>query len=56
MEVGTVTPMPQKGNPKPRVFKIPEFEAIIQRLGFNNAGIEVFLNNLKKIKKRKVRY
>ena len=43
--------MPQKGNPKPRVFKIPEFEAIIQRLGFNNAGIEVFLNNLKKIKK-----
>ena len=51
VEVGTVTPMPQKGNPKPRVFKIPEFEAIIQRLGFNNAGIEVFLNNLKKIKK-----
>ena len=51
MEVGTVTPMPQKGNPKPRVFKIPEFEAIIQRLGFNNDGIEVFLNNLKKYKK-----
>ncbi len=51
VEVGTVTPMPQIGNPKPRVFKIPEFEAIIQRLGFNNAGIEVFLNNLKKIKK-----
>ena len=43
--------MPQKGNSKPRVFKIPEFEAIIQRLGFNNSGIEVFLNNLKKIKK-----
>ena len=51
VEVGTVTPMPQKGNPQPRVFKIPEFEAIIQRLGFNNAGIEVFLNNLKKFKK-----
>ena len=51
VEVGTVTPMPQKGNPKPRVFKIPEFEAIIQRLGFNNAGVEIFLNNLKKIKK-----
>ena len=33
VEVGTVTPMPQEGNPKPRVFKIPEFEAIIQRLG-----------------------
>ena len=51
VEVGTVTPMPQKGNLKPRVFKIPEFEAIIQRLGFNNDGIEVFLNNLKKYKK-----
>ena len=46
VEVGTVTPMPQKGNPKPRVFKIPRFEAIIQRLGFNNAGVR-FLNNLK---------
>ncbi len=51
VEVGTVTPMPQKGNPKQRVFKIPEFEAIIQRLGFNNDGVEVFLNNLRKIKK-----
>ena len=51
VEVGTVTPMPQEGNPKPRVFKIPEFEAIIQRLGFNNSGVEIFLNNLKKIKK-----
>ncbi len=52
VEVGTVTPMPQQGNPKPRVFKIPEFEAIIQRLGFNNSGIEIFLNNLKKVKKK----
>ncbi len=51
VEVGTVTPMPQKGNPKPRVFKIPEYEAIIQRLGFNNCGIEIFLENLKKFKK-----
>ena len=42
--------MPQKGNPKPRVFKIPEYEAIIQRLGFNNCGIEIFLENLKKMK------
>jgi len=46
VEVGTVTPMPQKGNPKPRVFKIPEYEAVIQRLGFNNKGIESFLENL----------
>ena len=48
-EVGTVTPMPQLGNPKPRVFKIPEFDAVIQRLGFNNKGLEAFLSNLKKL-------
>ena len=44
-ELGTVTPMPQVGNPKPRVFKIPEFEAVIQRLGFNNNGLEEFIEN-----------
>ena len=48
VELGTVTPMPQIGNKKPRVFKIPEYEAVIQRLGFNNKGIENFLINLKK--------
>ena len=48
LELGTVTPMPQLGNDKPRVFKIPEYEAVIQRLGFNNKGIEEFLRNLKK--------
>lgn len=47
VEVGTVTPMPQFGNDKPRVFKIPEHEAIIQRLGFNNLGIENLIDNLK---------
>ena len=49
-ELGTVTPMPQKGNAKPRVFKIPELEAVIQRLGFNNNGVEEFLQNIKKSK------
>ena len=49
VEVGTVTPMPQKGNLKPRVFKIPEHEAIIQRLGFNNLGVENLVQNIKKI-------
>ena len=49
IEVGTVTPMPQFGNPKPRVFKIPEYNAIIQRLGFNNLGVENLIDNLKKI-------
>ena len=41
--------MPQKGNLKPRVFKIPEHEAIIQRLGFNNLGVENLVQNIKKI-------
>ena len=53
VEVGTVTPMPQKGNLKPRVFKIPEYEAVIQRLGFNNAGVESFIENLNKREKEK---
>ena len=51
VELGTVTPMPQNGNLKPRVFKIPEYDAVIQRLGFNNCGIEIFLRNLKEYKK-----
>ena len=51
VELGTVTPMPQKGNDKPRVFKIPEYEAVIQRLGFNNDGIENFIRNLQDLKK-----
>jgi len=53
LELGTVTPMPQKGNDKPRVFKIPEYEAVIQRLGFNNKGIEDFIRNLKNFDKNK---
>ena len=53
LELGTVTPMPQYGNQKPRVFKIPEIEAVIQRLGFNNRGVEEFLDKLKKAQKIK---
>ena len=45
--------MPQYGNQKPRVFKIPEIEAVIQRLGFNNKGVEEFLDKLKKAQKIK---
>jgi dihydroorotate dehydrogenase len=40
LEVGTVTPRPQPGNPKPRLFRLPEHQAIINRMGFNNAGID----------------
>ncbi len=40
IEIGTVTPRPQPGNPKPRLFRLPEHEAIINRMGFNNLGID----------------
>ncbi len=48
IEVGTVTPRPQPGNPKPRLFRLPEHEAIINRLGFNNDGVERLLANLER--------
>ena len=47
LEVGTITPLSQSGNPKPRVFRIPEEQAVINRLGFNNKGIDHLVNNLK---------
>ena len=53
VEVGTITPLLQKGNPKPRVFRIPEYESVIQRLGFNNLGAKNALKNLKKCSKIK---
>ena len=40
IEVGTVTPRPQPGNPAPRLFRIPEARAIVNRMGFNNDGVE----------------
>ncbi|EON12019.1 quinone-dependent dihydroorotate dehydrogenase [Pandoraea sp. SD6-2] len=46
VEVGTVTPRPQPGNPKPRIFRLPQAEAIINRMGFNNGGVEQFLQNV----------
>ena len=46
IEVGTVTPRPQPGNPKPRLFRIPEAHAIINRMGFNNVGLEQLIANL----------
>ena len=47
LEVGTVTPMPQYGNPKPRVFRNFDENSIINRLGFNNMGVDRLVNNLK---------
>jgi dihydroorotate dehydrogenase len=46
LEVGTVTPRPQPGNPKPRLFRLPECEALINRFGFNNVGVDEFLRNV----------
>jgi dihydroorotate dehydrogenase len=47
VEVGTVTPKGQPGNPKPRMFRLPEAQALINRLGFNNEGLDAFLANVK---------
>ncbi|MDD1627580.1 MAG: quinone-dependent dihydroorotate dehydrogenase [Methylococcaceae bacterium] len=47
VEIGTVTPRPQPGNPKPRLFRLPEHQAIINRMGFNNLGIDHLLNQIK---------
>ena len=47
IEVGTVTPRPQPGNPKPRMFRLKRYEALINRLGFNNQGLDAFLANVK---------
>jgi len=48
IEIGTVTPRPQKGNSKPRLFRIVEQDALINRFGFNNEGIDKVLENIKK--------
>jgi dihydroorotate dehydrogenase len=50
IEIGTVTPKPQEGNPKPRLFRLVEDEAIINRMGFNNDGLEVIKDRLLKRK------
>ena len=48
IEVGTVTPLAQPGNPKPRMFRLPEAQALINRLGFNNDGLAAFIANVKR--------
>ena len=48
VEIGTVTPRPQPGNPQPRLFRIPEREAIINRMGFNNKGVDHLVDQVRK--------
>ncbi|MBY6283984.1 quinone-dependent dihydroorotate dehydrogenase [Neisseria sicca] len=48
LEIGTVTPKPQPGNPQPRLFRVPEHQGIINRMGFNNHGIDAMIQNIEK--------
>lgn len=48
VEIGTVTPLPQPGNPKPRLFRLPDAHAIINRMGFNNDGVDKLVENVKR--------
>jgi dihydroorotate dehydrogenase len=50
IEIGTVTPRPQIGNPQPRLFRLPEHEAFINRMGFNNKGVDHLVDRVKKSK------
>lgn len=50
IEIGTTTPRAQPGNPKPRMFRLPEHEAVINRLGFNNQGVEALLRNVERVR------
>ena len=50
IEIGTITPRPQDGNPKPRLFRLPEHQAIINRMGFNNHGVDALIANVKRAK------
>ncbi len=48
IEIGTVTPRPQPGNPRPRLFRLPQQQAIINRMGFNNDGVEALVRNVER--------
>jgi dihydroorotate dehydrogenase len=50
IEIGTVTPLPQPGNPKPRLFRLPQANAIINRMGFNNDGVDKLIENVQRAK------
>ena len=52
VEVGTVTPRPQPGNPKPRMFRLPAGQAVINRLGFNNEGVDALVRNVERAQRK----
>src|SRR5690606_36722281 len=47
IDIGTITPRPKPGSPRPRMFRLPEVEGIINRMGFNNAGVDVLVANVR---------
>ena len=55
IEYGTVTPRPQPGNPQPRMFRLPEHRAIINRMGFNSIGLDAFLNNIREVRTQHIK-
>ncbi len=52
IEIGTITPLPQPGNPEPRLFRLPQVNAIINRMGFNNDGVDKLIENVKRAEYR----
>jgi dihydroorotate dehydrogenase len=54
IEVGTVTPRPQPGNPRPRLFRLPQARAVINRMGFNNEGVDALVSNVRRSRWRGV--
>ena len=52
IEVGTVTPKPQEGNPKPRLFRLPADRALINRMGFNNKGLDALVDRLERLRQK----
>ena len=52
VEVGTTTPRPQPGNPKPRMFRLPQQQAVINRLGFNNEGVDALVRNVERARRK----
>jgi dihydroorotate dehydrogenase len=54
IEIGTLTPKPQPGNDKPRLFRLPQDEALINRMGFNNEGVDAAVERIKKIKNKQI--
>ena len=52
VEVGTVTPLPQPGNPRPRMFRLPQQEAVINRMGFNSGGVDALVRNVERAQRK----